>query len=148
MDNQTQQTTWKTWDSGSTPWHLVGHSADGLTVFVQYATHLEAAGAQELEDRLPTLRDRLDAVDVLETDESVTITLRQTIQASAETVGVVEAHVVVGVRLASPLGERRLRHGAIDDAMGEFDSGPSDLYVEIDGPGPGACGPRPWSQPG
>jgi len=103
---------------------------------VHYET-LVASGESEYLRAAPlTVRDRLDAVRVRKTSSTVTIGVRQTIEFRGKRVAFVSAGVVVPVRLARPLGGRRLLHEPVDASMANLAPVGGDLYIEIDGPGP------------
>jgi len=135
--------SWTTWYRGSTPWVLDGKSADGRTLYVLYKVYVDA-GAAAIESPSTRLRDRLEAIHVTETANSVHLGLEQKIEGRGE-VGVIEANVRVPIRLKQPLGRRRLRHAPTAPLLRE-DLAPQRGVParHISGPGPGGSGPEPW----
>lgn len=132
---------WVTEYSGRTPLRVFERDPASRVVQIRYET-LVSANPNRRAPR--TVRDRLDAIVLKESANSVLIGLEQTIQVRGEP-GFVGATVIVPVRLKKPLGTRRVRLLPGIPELGFLTPrGDGLLNVEVPGPGPGASGPEIW----
>lgn len=93
--------------AGSTPWVL--ETAIGRELVVRYI--------------VPTGKGyeaQFAGVEAIETTESVTITVRQTVSITPEASGWFGFSAVVPIQLDTPLADRALLHGPVSDDLSAF----------------------------
>lgn len=130
---------WITRYEGSTPWKLTGREQGGRTLILTYLTYVEAG------DPARNVRDRLQDIEIEETGRAVTVRLKQIIQVRRET-SVQSVPAEVAVRLARPLGNRRLIE-ARTDKWGRRPLDPDgfgDALIRVAGAGDGVCDQSLW----
>ena len=108
MSHANDEVVW----AGSTPWLL--EEGAGRQLILLYA---EPVGAH--------IDARFDGTEVVETERSVTIAVRQTIKASGEATWFGRPKVIV-VELAAPLAGRSLRHAPVSEDLRAFTPVPQD----------------------
>jgi len=132
---------WVTEYSGRTPLRVFERNRASRVVRIRYETLVSANPNRRASRKV---RDRLDSITVKESASSVSIGLEQTIQVQGEP-GFTSATVIVPVRLAKPLGPRRVRLLPGEPELSFLrPQGDGLLNIEVPGPGPGASGPDIW----
>lgn len=142
-DTSPSAASWGTKFEGSTPWKLVSKQHGGRTLIVAYQTFVEAV---PYPHPARNVRDRLQHVDVTETEDTVELGLDQIIQQRVDRrVGMLNMVVEVPIRLAKPLGSRRLVHAPTTRSPITLDPGPAGgAMVRLHGAGEGVSDPSLW----